>query len=147
MGCYVAWLRDVGGADASLGPTQARGFDGAPAVTQLTEGLVGEADLTRQIDLGNADWVISLEVGEHVPKAHETLLFATLAKHALRGVILSWSAHRGGRGHVNSRPLRYVMERMAAHGFFPDGAASKRLAASAKVAYWIGFSIMVYRRR
>ena len=41
LGCYTAALRDSEG-----GPAAVRGFDGAPAVRELSGGLVGEADLT-----------------------------------------------------------------------------------------------------
>ena len=37
-------------------------------MAELTEGLIGEADLTRAMDVGVADWVVSLEVG----RARET---------------------------------------------------------------------------
>ena len=66
MGCYTAALRDLA-AHSAVGPSEARGFDGAPGVTALTDGLVGEADLTTRLQLRQADWLLSLEVGEHVP--------------------------------------------------------------------------------
>ena len=97
--------------------------------------------------LGAADWVLSLEVAEHVPRAHEGLLLRNLLSHARVGLVLSWSTSRGGRGHVNPRPQPYVESQIAALGFRPDRQAAQRLARSAVVAYWIGRSIMVYRRQ
>ena len=146
MGCYTAALRDLGMKSVAVGPREARGFDGAPGVRELTEGLIGEADLTTRLQLGAADWVMSLEVGEHVPKRFEALLFEALTSHARVGIVLSWSTHRGGRGHVNCRPLKYIIGQLAMRGFCPDRPAAKQLAQSATVAYWIGSSIMVYRR-
>lgn len=143
LGCYTSALRDSRGA----GLADVRGFDGAPGVAELSEGLVGEADLTTGLQLGAADWVLSLEVGEHIPRVHEALLLRNLASHSRLGLVLSWSSSRGGRGHVNPRPQSYVVARMAALGFEPDRDAAKRLARAATVAYWIGRSVMVYRRR
>ena len=82
-----------------------------------------------------------------MPRKHEALLFSTLTNHAMKGVILSWSNHRGGRGHLNPKPPRYVVQQMELRGFQADRLASRRLALSAKVAYWIGSSVMVYRRK
>ncbi|KAL1510287.1 hypothetical protein AB1Y20_006607 [Prymnesium parvum] len=146
MGCYTAALHDLGTRSSTLGPLEVRGFDGAPGVVELTEGLVGEADLTTPLQLNPADWVLSLEVGEHVPKRYEPILFATLTSLARRGIILSWSNHRGGRGHVNPRPHKYIAEQLFLRGFYESTAASKALARRASVAYWIGSSIAVYQR-
>jgi len=66
MGCYTAALRDLA-AHSAVGASEVRGFDGAPGVTALTDGLIGEADLTTRLQLRQADWLLSLEVGEHVP--------------------------------------------------------------------------------
>lgn len=81
-----------------------------------------------------------------MPRQYEGRLFETLTSLARVGIVLSWSNHRGGRGHVNCRPLRYVVEQLTRRGFFPDRAAAQQLARSATVAYWIGSSVMVYRR-
>ena len=50
-----------------------------------------------------ADWVLSLEVGEHVPPAHEMMYLRNLHAHACQGLVLSW-AYLGkyGVGHVNT---------------------------------------------
>eukprot|EP00966_Prymnesium_polylepis_P158771 3669804-Prymnesium_polylepis.1 len=112
MGCYTGALRDAGRRGA--GPHDMRGFDGAPGVAELSEGLVGEADLTTRLALGASDWVLSLEVAEHIPRRFEAQLFETLTSLARVGIVLSWSTHRGGRGHVNCRPTRYIVDRLSA---------------------------------
>ncbi len=52
------------------------------------------------------DWVISLELAEHVPWHYESAYLDNLGKHARRGIVLSW-AHRG---QVNN-DLYYVLRR------------------------------------
>lgn len=59
-GCYVHGLRSRG--------VVAFGFDGAPDIERQTQGLVHHADLTRNSSLGCADYVMSFEVAEHIPK-------------------------------------------------------------------------------
>ena len=69
---------------------QVRAIDGAPGVAAITGGLVQTADLTTELRLGVADWVLCLEVAEHIPRAFEDKLLANLHNHNRRG--RSWIA-------------------------------------------------------
>lgn len=62
-GCYTDALRTAGVA--------ARGFEGGVGIQIKTEGTIAHADLTAALDLGRRDWVLCLEVAEHVPKQDE----------------------------------------------------------------------------
>lgn len=62
MGCYTAALRDMSKKTPGLAPREVRAIDGAPGIMDLTDGLVGEADLTTALQLDAADWVLSFEV-------------------------------------------------------------------------------------
>ena len=87
-----------------------RGYDGAGNVEERTSGAVTWFDLTLPtLQLPVADWVMSLEVGEHVPKEHEGTLIRNLHAHNRCGIILSW-AHLGARGnaHVNTHSEGYL---------------------------------------
>ncbi len=55
-------------------------YDGAPNISQLTHGLVGQADLTKDIRalVGPHDWTLSLEVGEHLDVRHEDTFLANV---------------------------------------------------------------------
>ena len=68
-----------------------RGYDGAGNVEEWTNGMVRWFDLTVPLSLPRADWVLSLEVGEHIPSMHEAMLFRNLHLHNCRGVVLSWA--------------------------------------------------------
>ena len=85
-GCYSAALRRTGLM------TGVRAIDGAPGVAEMTGGLVHTADLTAELQLGAADWVLCLEVAEHIPRAFEERLLANLDSHNRRGIVMSWLA-------------------------------------------------------
>ena len=84
---------------------QWRGWDGAGDVVTYTGGAVSFFDLTLPLALPRADWVVSLEVGEHVPRSHELQFIRNLHAHNCRGVLLSWAWY-GGFQHVNRRAWR-----------------------------------------
>ena len=93
----------------SLDPTlqarrQWRGHDGAGNIEEVTAGFVRFSDLTLpDLALPKADWVVALEVAEHVPNMHEEQLVRNLHAHACRGVILSWAIlGQAGTSHVNN---------------------------------------------
>ena len=70
------------------------GFDGAANVDSFTNGRVKWTDATvPYFDTipFTADWVMSLEVGEHIPPNTTSQFIKTLVRHAKKGIILSWA--------------------------------------------------------
>merc|ERR1719401_385164 len=60
-GQYATWLNDTG-------LVQAYAFDGSPDIELVTKGSVQSADLGTPLNLWRKfDWVVSLEVAEHIP--------------------------------------------------------------------------------
>lgn len=106
-GCYVDALRRRG--------IHAIGYDGAPDVAQQTRGLVAHADLTTPLSVGCADYVMSFEVAEHIPRQFESTFLANLDAHNTKGVLLSWSPIPDGNGHVNVRAESHVRCHPHAH--------------------------------
>ena len=139
-GCYVAALRRAG-------YTSLRAYDGAPGVERLTGGLVQRADLTARLSFGPSDWVLCLEVAEHIPRAHEEAFVQNLHAHNRRGIVLSWSNNEGGNGHVNLRTVEWVAARFGALGYDHDAAATKALRDAVKDIAWLRDTILVLRRR
>ena len=141
-GCYTSALRRAG--------IPVRAYDGAPGIAELTGGLVHTADLTSDVTLQlgkkSADWVLCLEVGEHIPQKHEDVLLHNVLDTARKGVIISWS-NGGGNGHVNRRPNEYVIEEVERRGFEHVPALSKKLRAAVSNIDWFRRTIMVFRRR
>jgi len=142
-GQYAKWLNDTGLVTAFA-------FDGVEGVSQITEGTVSEVDLAEEIRIPwraiPFDWVLCLEVAEHIPPEHEHVFLANLARHALQGLVLSWAPPWiEGEGHVNCLPLDESQERVESFGFRLDPVATDALRMAADIP-WIRASVAVYSR-
>ena len=114
-----------------------RGYDGAGNVEQYTRGFVRFVDLTIPLALPKADWVLSLEVGEHIPPTMEGMYLRNLHAHNCRGIIGSWAAPgQRGTGHVNLRDRKYVLQRFAELGYQPDEVLRQKLVVSRHKWAW-----------
>lgn len=123
-----------------------RGFDGSANIEEATKGLVGWADLTVPIDVGPADWVQSLEVGEHLPARFTATFLDNLVRHARRGILLSWAIPgQGGRHHVNNRDNTFVITELAARGFTLDAVRTSAMRAKATLPWMRRTSMMFLR--
>ena len=98
-------------------------FDGAGNVAEITNGFVTWVDMTTPLTLPRADWVMSLEVGEHIPNHFEPMFIRNLHAHACRGIVLSWG-HRSrggpkGQGHDDSNyhSKAYLVDLFAKLGY------------------------------
>ena len=95
-----------------------QGYDGAGNVEASTNGFVRWADLTVRLFLPVAEWVLSLEVGEHVPSEFEVTLLSNLHAANCRGIILSWARlGQAGYGHVNNHSPQYIADRFDELGY------------------------------
>lgn len=122
------------------------GYDGSPNVEEVTTGLVKYMDLSRPQNFSRKwDWVLSLEVGEHIPIEFENNFLSNLVSPAKEGIVLSW-ATRGQTGwrHVNNLNNPEVVERMAALGFYPDHELWAKLKDSATF-WWFQETLMVFK--
>lgn len=128
-GCYTDALRIAG--------VPARGFEGAEGIQHLTHGFIQHADLTTELELGLRDWVLCLEVAEHVPKQHELTMLNNVHRHGRKGVVLSWSSAKAGIGHVNPQPASYVHNAMRRMNYTEDVAAGKALRKSVSTWSWL----------
>jgi hypothetical protein len=64
------------------------------------------------------DWILCLEVAEHIPKAYEEVVLSNIVRHAREGVILSWARPgQQGYSHINNRSPEYVISSMGRLGF------------------------------
>ena len=105
-----------------------RGWDGAGNVAQWSRGFVQWFDLTLPtLSLPRADWVMCMEVAEHIPSEHEAAVVRNLHAHNCRGIILSWaSLGQNGHNHVNNHDASYVMTLFGQLGYWHDAATSLR---------------------
>lgn len=96
-------------------------YDGAGNVAEITNGFVTWVDLGTPLTLPRADWVMSLEVGEHIPNNFEPMFIRNLHAHACRGIVLSWGhkSKPGQRGHsdANYHSKVYLVQLFAKLGY------------------------------
>ena len=138
MGSYVRFFTKRGLA--------ADGFDGNPSTPKLSQGACSVLDLSIVADVTPYDWVLSLEVGEHLPKEHEEAFMENLHRHNTRGMVLSWAVvGQGGIGHVNEQNNDYVKAKICAKGYVHDARAEQALRKASKFSYFKR-TIMVFRK-
>ena len=123
-------------------------FDGAPYTEETTNKVVKFLDLSVPIyHLNKYDWVMSLEVAEHIPAKFEHIYIDNLVRHAKEGVILSWAKiGQGGHSHVNNRDIEYVKQKMEEKGFMHDIKSSKFFQDQATFP-WLKSNINVYKKQ
>eukprot|EP00977_Amphora_coffeiformis_P020181 scaffold7995_cov173-Amphora_coffeaeformis.AAC.11 len=64
-------------------------YDGAGDIEEATGNFVKYVDLSLNLNLPQEDWVLSLEVGEHVPNKFEGILLRNIHRRNCRGIVLS----------------------------------------------------------
>ena len=125
---------------------EAVGYDGNPNTPKLSNGLCKVADLTEQHNFGKRDWVMSLEVAEHIPKEGEKAYIENLIKHCNKGIVLSWALPgQPGDGHINCQSNEYVITLMEKHGLLLDSNVSNQLR-EASTEWWFKNTLMCFRR-
>ncbi len=122
-------------------------YDGGPLIEMQSNGTVKQLDLTLpHYHLPIYDWVICLEVIEHIPEQYEDIVVDNLIRHASRGIIMSW-ANEGQLGyfHVNGRKPAYVDEKMRSRCFLKNDTQSQILKRAATL-WWLQNNTNVYYR-
>lgn len=134
-GFYTKFLNDNG---------PCIGYDGNPYTKANGWGEI--ADLSIPQDLGEHDCVLSLEVGEHIPKEFEEIFLQNLAGHSKNRIVLSWATlGQVGDGHVNCRDNDYVIGRLRNMGYSFDEKSSEKLRHSSTLE-WFKSTLMVFQR-
>lgn len=122
-------------------------FDGNQYTPKLTGGLCGVMDLCEDVQTDKQyDYVVCLEVAEHIPPEHQDVLIMNLHKMARKGIILSWAIpNQGGAGHVNEQPNEYVREIFHKLGYRDNPEAENKFREATKV-WWFRNTIMVFEK-
>ncbi|XP_053392144.1 uncharacterized protein LOC128554856 [Mercenaria mercenaria] len=123
-------------------------FDGGPFCETTTNGFVKYLDLTiPQYGLRLYDWILCLEVAEHIPRKFEGVFIDNIVRHAHEGVVLSWAKlGQHGQGHVNNRPFEYVKDLMRTFGFAHSIMESQHLKNATEIV-WLNWNVNVFRRQ
>jgi cyclopropane fatty-acyl-phospholipid synthase-like methyltransferase len=121
-------------------------YDGNPNTPKLTNGIGKVIDLSREFDLQKFfDCVISLEVGEHIPKEYEQTFIDNICKHTNNLLIISWAIiGQSGDGHVNCQNNDYIINQIENRNFKYDLEISNFLRNSISSAPWFRNTIMVF---
>ena len=141
-GCYGARFEA-----SSKPPSEMALFDGTTNIDALTNGHVQPRDLSQSLSLGRKfDWVMSLEVGEHIPRQFEHTFISNIVNHATTGIVLSWAVvGQRGTGHINTRSNAHIAAALAREGWAKDEQASQAARDVATMGWFKG-SLGVYRR-
>ena len=125
-----------------------RGYDGAGDVEIFTESFLSFFDLTLPLKLPVSDWVMSLEVGEHIPSHQEGMMIRNLHAHNCKGIILSWSvAGHGGHHHVNLHDNQYLIDIFSELGYENDVESATFITSEIPKLWGFLRKIMVFRRK
>jgi len=123
------------------------GYDGNPNTPKYTNGVCKVLDLSEKFDLGNKfECVISLEVGEHIPKKYEKNYIDNLTNHCENILICSWAIPgQGGDGHINCQTNEYVIEEFEKRGFALNRDLSNSLRNASSLS-WFKNTLFVFWR-
>lgn len=123
------------------------GFDGNPNTPELTNNLCHILDLSvpKQFDQP-FDWVMSLEVGEHLPQNFEDVFIENLHNNNKYGIVLSWAVKgQGGHGHFNEQNNDYIKSKICKLGYVNDIESENKLRNNCHFSYFKN-TIMVFRK-
>lgn len=123
-------------------------YDGAGDIESYTNGFVKYSDFTQPLDLPVTEWVLSLEVGEHIPSKYEGIFIRNLHHHNCKGLILSWGVlGQGGFNHINLHSNTYVTNIFHSLGYLRDFELEAKLRNPEGNHWWFVKSAMAFRRR
>jgi SAM-dependent methyltransferase len=123
------------------------GYDGNPVTSKIPWCSV--QDLTADFQLDPVDFLLCLEVCEHVPKQYEDALLKTIDRHISPGgvLVLSWAVvGQGGLGHVNCQNNDYVISKFQSMGYTYNNGESQNLRNNVSGAYWFKNTILVFNK-
>ena len=123
------------------------GFDGNPYTPYLTNNLgqVLDLSLPKYFD-EQFDWVLSIEVGEHLPSEFEDIFINNLHNNNKYGIVLSWAVKgQGGLGHFNEQNNDYIKNKICKLGYINDIKSEIKLRKYARLP-WLKNTIMVFRK-
>lgn len=116
-------------------------------ITNLHSAFQITWDCTESMKL-DVDYILCLEVGEHVPKELEGNLFDNICQ-AKKAVILSWAQpEQEGIGHINCKNPDEVIKEMKSRGFKVNDKNTQDLREANKSSHcnWLTKNITYYAR-
>jgi len=144
MGCgvntkYVNFLNQKG--------LSCTGFDGNPSIKNADNCYLKELHV--EFNDEPAEWVISLETGDKIPRQYEKTFIDNLKNHATKGIILSWAKKgQAGSSHLNGRNKEYLINKFCSdNSFYLDVEATNNLRKSVSpTRFWLAENLLVFRK-
>jgi len=93
------------------------------------------------------DWVLSVEVGEHIPVDGQNNFIDNLVRLSAHGIILSWALPgQGGHMHVNEQPNEVIVKLMEERGMRYDYTESMKMRQEVQDLGWLRNTVMVFTK-
>lgn len=135
------YLQKVVDMDPSISAT---GFEGHQ--TDVVFKNVIKLDLSEPTNLEPVDMVISIEVGEHIPKEFEQTFIDNLTKSASKHLFMSWARPgQHGRGHINCQSNQYIISEITKRGWTFDEKTTEEVR-SKMPPIWIKHTVMIFQK-
>jgi len=126
------------------------GYEGTRGIHEIAVfDRIHEVDLSKRLSLpkgGIYDFVLCLEVGEHIPAEREEIFIENLCGFACKDIVLSWAVpgQYSASGHFNCRSNDYVISELAKRGFVFDNDMTMKLREASYFS-WFKNTIMCFR--
>lgn len=142
FGCGRAdYLNELTKMDSTIIAT---GFEGH--LVDIEFKNVIKKDLSNPFDMPPAELVISIEVGEHIPKEFEQTFIDNITKSATKNIIISWAiVGQSGTGHVNCQNNDYIISEITKRGWVFDAETTNAVRAKMP-PLWIKNTIMFFNK-
>lgn len=126
---------------------QCIGFEGIQ-LNNFQCSNVKVADLTKPIFLNEKGSVISLEVGEHLPKSAQATFMRTITENCSKHLVMSWAEiGQPGIGHINCRNIDAVIRDVEQRGFyFLPGLTYKVRATIEENTSWFRRTLLIFQK-
>jgi hypothetical protein len=125
------------------------GYDGTENIKSIAlYNQIWKLDLTTPVHFEKPyDFVLFLEVGEHVPEKHEQTLIDNVARAASDVLVASWAppGQYSASGHVNCKPRDYIIEEFEKRGLRYRQIRSVNLQGASSLS-WFKTNIMEFKR-
>lgn len=127
------------------------GYDGNPLIKEqnkpyLKHLLLNEPFSESFKKENKRDLILSLEVGEHIPKKFQDIYVDNLASVCDKYLIVSWALpSQGGLGHVNEMPKSMSRELFKKRGFKTMWIKENIFCKTAQLSYFKN-TIMVFEK-
>lgn len=104
-------------------------------------------DLSEPLLLDPADLVISIEVGEHIPKEFEKTFIDNISSNSSGHLIISWAIEgQHGLAHVNCQNNDYIINQFEVRGWTFSSELSSDLRAAFPEDLWLKNTLMIFSK-